>query len=268
MSIFRLAAASASKSYAAWDLSYASYSGTSFDVSSQELQPLGIFLKDDGSKMYIAGGVGEDITEYSLSSDWDISTATYSQNFSVFPATPTDVFFKPDGIKMYVVNFSGDTVREYDLSVAWDISSASYLQFFSLGNTSAPGGIFFKPDGTKMYIADSNFNSVREYNLSSAWDVSSASHNQNFSVASQDGFITDVFFKPDGTKMYVVGLLTDAVYEYNLSTPWDVSSSTYLQNFSVASQLSTPEGLFFKPDGTKMYVVGADTDTVYQYDLG
>ena len=48
---------------------------------------------------------------------------------------------------------------------------------------------------------------------------------------------------------------------------WDVSSAVFLQNFSVAAQEVVPQGLFFKPDGLKMYVVGSGGDDVNAYDF-
>jgi len=50
-----------------YSLSAASYDNVSFSVSSQELVPQDLFFKPDGTKMYIAGGAGDDINEYDLS---------------------------------------------------------------------------------------------------------------------------------------------------------------------------------------------------------
>jgi len=253
-----------------WDLSNAVYSGVSFSLVAQETVPRDIFFKSDGAKMYICGSNGDDVNEYDLSTAWDISTAAYLQNFSVASQdnAPTGLFFKPDGTKMYVMGVSGDDVNEYDLSSAWDISTASYLQNFSVASEeAAPQGIFFKPDGTKMYVVGADGDEVNEYDLSTAWDISSASYLQNFSVSAQDLNPLGLFFKPDGTKMYVVGNSGNDINEYNLSTAWDVSSASYLQNFSVSAQDATPQGIFFEPDGTKMYVVGSGTDSVFAYDL-
>ena len=168
---------------------------------------------------------------------------------------PAEVFFKDDGLKMYVLGTTGDDVNEYDLSTAWDISTASYLQNFSVAaQETFPYGLFFKPDGLKMYVIGTSADAVYEYDLSTAWDISTASYLQSFSVAGQDTAPTSVFFKPDGLKMYVLGASGDAVYEYDLSTAWNVSTASYLQNFSVVSQETNPYGLFFKPDGTVMYL--------------
>ena len=254
----------------AWDVTTASYL-QNFSVSSQDTSPTGLFFKPDGSKMYVLGNAGNDVNEYDLSTSWNISTASYLQNFSVSSqeTTPTGIFFKPDGSKMYVIGSAGSKyVNEYDLSTAWDISTASYLQNFSVSSQdTAPSGIFFKPDGSKMYVAGDAGNDVNEYDLSTAWNVTTASYLQNFSVSSQETFLQDVFFKPDGSKMYVIGW-TAAVHEYDLSTSWNISTASYLQEFSVSSQDSTPSGIFFKPDGSKMYVAGDAGNDVNEYDLG
>jgi len=257
----------------AWDISTASYN-QNFSVSSQEANSTGLSFKSDGTKMFIIGATGDDINEYNLTTAWDVSTASYSQNFSVASQDiyPHGVFFKPDGTKMYVVGVETRFVFQYSLSTAWDISTASYIvpstDYFRIkAQDTQPQAIFFKPDGTKMYFAGSANDSVYEYNLSTAWDVSTASYNQSFSVASQESIPTGLFFKPDGTKMYVTGLLTDGVNEYNLTTAWDISTASYSQVFSVVTQDTNVRGLSFKGDGTKMFIAGATGDNVYEYSL-
>jgi DNA-binding beta-propeller fold protein YncE len=242
----------------------------SFSVAAQEIFPTGIFFKPDGTKMYIVGNSGDDVNEYDLSSAWDVSTAVYLQNFSVAAqdGAPQGVFFKPDGTKMYIVGSADDEVNEYDLSSAWDVSTAVYLQNFSVAaQETTPTGVFFKPDGTKMYIVGRSGDDVNEYDLSSAWDVSTSVFLQNFSVAAQETAPDGIFFKPDGTKMYIVGDAGNDVNEYDLSSAWDVSTAVYLQNFSVAAQDTSPADIFFKPDGTKMYIVGSADDEVNEYNL-
>jgi DNA-binding beta-propeller fold protein YncE len=250
------------------DLANASYDSVSFSVAGQEAISGGLAFKPDGTKMYVVGRSGDDVNEYDLSSAWDITTASYLQNFSVSAqeTSPEGLFFKPDGTKMYIVGQSGDNVYEYNLSSAWDISTASYVQNFSVSTQEAsPQGLFFKTDGTKMYVVGVSTDSVYEYSLSSAWDISTASYVQNFSVASQEASPEDLFFNPDGTKMYVIGRGGDDVNEYDLSSAWDISTASYTLSFSVASQETQPKGLFFKPDGSKMFIVGYGTDTIYQY---
>ncbi|GAH58409.1 unnamed protein product, partial [marine sediment metagenome] len=98
-----------------------------------------------------------------------------------------------------------------------------------------------------------------------AWNVTTASYLQLFNVSSEDLFPMGVFFKHDGTKMYVIGSFNGNVYEYDLSTAWNVTTASYLQLFDVSSEGAFSLGVFFKPDGTKMYVTGFLN--VYEYDL-
>ena len=249
-------------------LSKAVYDSVSFSVSSQDLTPHDVFFKPDGIKMYIVGFEDQDINEYNLSTAWDISTASFSQSFSVAAqeSSPKSIFFKEGGLKVYLVGYTGDAVYEYNLSTAWDISTASFSQSFSVASQdTSPLGLIFKPDGSKMYIVGNVNDSVYEYNLSTAWDISTASFLQSFSVNAQDTAPYGLSFKPDGTKMYVIGAVGQDINEYRLSTAWDISTAVFSFTLSVASQDTGPRGLFFKPEGLKMYVIGSATRKVYQY---
>jgi hypothetical protein len=68
--------------------------------------------------------------------------------------------------------------------------------------------------------------------------------------------------------MYVVGATNDTVYQYSLSTAWDVSTASYAsKSVGVGSQDTIPAGLAFSATGSAMYVVGTENDTVYQYNI-
>mgnify|MGYP003632885527 CR=1 FL=1 len=259
-----------------YGINIASYDSVSFSVASQETNPQGMFFKPDGTKMYVVGTTSDSVFQYSLSTAWDMSTASYdSVSFSVATQelNPTAMFFKPDGTKMYVLG-NNDDVYQYSLSTAWVVSSASYdsvLFDISLQDGS-PQGLFFKPDGTKMYVAGNVNNSVFQYSLSTAWDMSTASYDSvSFSVTSQDGLPYTISFKPDGTKMYMTGGGSKTVFQYSLSTAWVVSSASYDSvSFSFASQAFGANSMFFKSDGAKLYVLdnGEGSDAVYQYSTG
>ena len=253
-----------------WDLSTAAYSGVSFSVAAQETTPTGVAFKSDGTKMFIIGSTGDDINEYALSTPWDISTASFTTNTSVAAqtASPQDLYFKSDGLKAYIVDATN--VFEYNLSSAWDITTLNYSgnSFSISGEESFGRGVFFKPDGTAMFIVGSTNDTVYAYNLSSAWDITTASYSGNsFSIAAQDSSPTSLFFKPDGAKMFLLGSANDSVYEYSLSSAWDVTTTSYVTSFSVNSQEVAPTGLSFKPDGTMMFIVGSGADTVFAYTL-
>jgi DNA-binding beta-propeller fold protein YncE len=268
----------------AWDISTASLDLPTegyFSVAAQETNPTDLFFKPDGTKMYILGYSGDEVNEYDLNTAWEVSSASYVQNFSVTTeeASPEGIFFKPDGTKMYITGSSGDEVNEYTLSSAWDISTASYVQNFSVATeTPSPRNVFFKPDGTRMYICafeqGAVLSKILEYSLSSAWDISTASLTTNLNYSSiypaYEAQPSALAFNADGTKMYVAGSNRDTVVEYTLGTPWSISTASKASAiiFSVVSEESTPWGLFFGDNGTKMYIVGLGSDAVWQYTTG
>jgi DNA-binding beta-propeller fold protein YncE len=255
-----------------YSIGSASYDSVSFSVAAQETSPLGMAFSNDGTKMYMIGLSSDAIHQYSLSTGFDLSTASYdSVSFSVAAqdTSPTGLTFNSDGTKVYVTGAGNDTIYQYSLSTGFGLSTASYdsVSFSVTAQDIAPRDVAFNIDGTKMYIVGDENDSVYQYSLSTGFDLSTASYDSvSFSVAAQDPIPQGVTFNIGGTKMYIVGNTNDSVYQYSLSTGFDLSTASYDSvSFSVATQETVPQDVFFKPDGTKMYIVGADTDTVYQY---
>ena len=246
------------------------YDGINLSVGLTDTSPTGIFFKPDGTRLYWTGDSNNRVYEYSLSTAWDLSSATSVRNFDVSTqeTSPEAIFFKPDGTKFYIVGSNGDEVNEYDLSTAWDVSTASHNQLFDVSSQNAtPQGLFFKPDGNKMFVLGSDGNdTVYEYALSTPWDISTATYTQSFLTNSQTSLARGIFFVADGGKMFVVDEHQDAVFQYSLSTAWDISTASYDSiSFSVLDEDASAQDIFFKSDGSKMYIVGDDTNSIYQY---
>jgi len=252
-----------------WNVSTAVFL-QNFSVAAQDKNPRGVFFKLDGLKMYVSRGTAAAVLEYNLSTAWDISTAVFFQSVSTQAIGEAAIgpFFKPDGLKMYLLKSGADQVAEFNLSTAWDISTAVFLHYYSVaGQDTNPSAMFFKPDGLKMYILGNTGDDINEYNLSTAWDISTAVFLQRFSLSSFDTIPSSLFFKPDGLKMYFIGNSNDFLREFNLGTAWDISTAVFFQNFSIGFGDPTNTGLFFKPDGLKMYFTESTNDRVYEYDL-
>jgi hypothetical protein len=119
-----------------------------------------------------------------------------------------------------------------------------------------------------MYMNGSSNDRVNQYSLSTPWLVTSASFVNFISIVAQDTSSSDVFFKPDGLTMFVLGDTNNTVFQYTLSSAWDITTATYAtKSFVFTTQDATPLGIWFKPDGLTMYMLGATTDAIYQYTL-
>jgi len=252
-----------------------SFSGNSFFVGTQELVPTGVTFNNDGTKMFIVGTISDSVFEYSLSVGFDLTTALFSGNsFSVGAQDgfPQGIAFNNDGTKMFMVGNSTDKVYEYSLSTGFDLGSIVAFtgnSFSVAGQDTAPTGIAFNNDGTKMFMVGVINDSVNEYSLSTAFDITSASFTSSFSVTGQDTFPTGIAFNNDGTRLFMVGSSTNKVYEYSLSTAFDLTSTVVFTglSFSVAGQDTDSQSIAFNNDGTKMFMVGFDTENVFEYNL-
>lgn len=176
--------------------------------------PGGLFFESDGLSMYVLDYSNVLVLKYTLSTAWDISTATFSQSCSARTNLALGLFFKPDGGKLYITSNSANRIQESNLSVAWDLSTESSVQATGLASGTNPSDLFFRVDGLKMYLIASADDAVFEYDLSSAWDISTLSFKRSFVVSAQATEPTSLFFKSDGTKLYVAG--SNKVSEYNL----------------------------------------------------
>jgi len=247
------------------DLANASYDSVSFSPAGNISD---IYFKPDGLNLFTNNNFGNDINNYSLSTAWDLSTASFSSSLTV--TDPISLTFKPDGTKLYYINNTNDSIYQISLSTAWDLSSAGTAVLGEPVVGTIVRGVLFSSDGTKMYASDFAGKQIEQFNLSTAWDISSPSASSTptstFSTSSE---ATNPFlygFNPDGTKMWVTDNFTDAIYEYSLSTAWSISSASYSNiSFDLSSQDSVPLGGTFKNDGSKMYVVGGTNDDIFQY---
>ena len=98
------------------------------------------------------------------------------------------------------------------------------------------------------------------------WDISTASYTgKKLDVSSEENYPSGIFFKTDGTIMYIDGNGSNTVYQYQLSTPWDISTAKYTGKKLDVSD--APSGISFKPDGTIVYIGGYFSGKIYQYTL-
>lgn len=246
-----------------WDVSTLSYV-TNYSVATEDTTPRGIYFKPDGTSMYISGDDGNDVTQYNLSTAWDISTATSFQTFSTSAQNSSmrGLSFLGDGTKMFLTGYSNPRLYEYNLSTPWDISTASNVDSYILYNSMYYAeGVYMTPEGSAFLITTQlNESGVSDYRI---YGYTCG----GLTFAARDSNPIGIYFKPDGTKMYFTGYTNDRVYEYDLSTAWDLNTLTYVQQLTISAQATQPMGLFFSTDGTSMFVLNETTDQCLLYTL-
>jgi len=218
-----------------------------------------------------------DLSGSTTSYPWSLqSGGTYSGN-TYDPTTQSPVTqgftWKDDGSLYLLVDSGSDTVYSYDVTTNWDVSTSSYSGDSLDISTEdvTPLDLTFGKDGERLYIVGSTNNKIFQYNLSTPYDITTASYaSKSLSIGGQDTVPHGLDISEDGSKIYMVGNANDRVYEYDLSTAWELDSGSYSGNsFLLTGEATNNLAIRFDPTGTKMFVIGdVPNYRVHEYTLG
>ena len=85
---------------------------------------------------------------------------------------------------------------------------------------------------------------------------------------SQQRNPTGVLFNPDGTKMYITGIIQNQIYMYNLTTPFTVTTATYASKTCDLEGEHDALAFRFNSNGTAIFVLDTKaTETIDKYSL-
>lgn len=203
----------------------------------------------------------------------NLQTASYankSLNIASYEIAPYCMEFKPDGTKLFIGGYGSDGLKSFTLSTAWDISTASHDTGVFLDVSSQEGtlrALCFNGDGTSLFIGGSSADKVFKYDMTTAYDLSTASYsNVDFNPTDTGGNISDLSFNNTGTKLFI-NAATRTLYEYNLSTAYDITTASYSSNsLNLATYDSYPYSVTWNKFGDKLYMTGW-ADDIVQFDL-
>lgn len=267
-----------------YDISTASYNSIYYSVGSEDLKPGGISLDVEstttgdrkGARLYLTG-YSSKFYQYDVGASYDISTTNYEgRNYDVSSEEdfPSCIAFNDDGTKAYMIAVDNAIIHQYTLDTPYRISSANYNSVtFDISDEMGGDGakdIEWKDDGHKFYVMG-EVNTVYEYDVSSAYDLSSTVNYNNTSknFDTQDVTMMSLTWNPDGTKLYLAGRGNNYFFQYDTSSnPYDISSSTYNGVYKdLSSQDSSIYDVTWNYDGTKLFMLGANDNNIYEYNI-
>ncbi len=269
-------------------LNFNAFGAVSGFVDSKQVtqrRPMGVAFNPSGTKMFVVGTVENKIFEFDLTTGFDLSTATKNSNLCDFSSQATDVVdidFNSDGTKLFLADQdqggNDETIEEFDLSTAYDVSSCTHVKEHFAGDYVELVGIEFNSNGTKLFIYNtSGTNSIKQYSLNSPYNLSNPTLQKQSTGTSNKTFQTiesqptGFAFSSDGSKMFITGKNKDKVQEFNLSTPFDLSSVSKTGAYDISDEIDIVGGISFSNDGLKMFVVDSknndDNKDVNEYNL-
>ena len=265
-------------------ITFAAVSGFVDSKQVNQNLPMAIAFNPSGTKMFVVGMSQNKIYEFDLTTGFDVSTASKNSNecsFIGLADDAVDIDFNSDGTKLFLVDQgqggADNTIEEFDLSTAYDVSSCTHVEEHFAGDFELVG-IEFNPDGTKLFIYDmTGADSIKQYSLNSPYNLSNITLQKQSTGTSDRTFSTienqpsGFTFSSDGSKMFITGTKKDKVQEFNLSTPFDLSSVSKTNAYDISGQIAAVGGISFSADGLKMFVLDSKNNAankdVNEYDL-
>lgn len=230
------------------------------------------FITVDGGTIYDAyiaslnslpGSIGYDLN--------NLSAVQVTESISSEDSSPTGVIFDDTGSKLFLVGVANASIYQYNLSIAYDLSTKSAVQLTKSVSTEdlGPQGIVWNNDGTKLFMVGKNNTSIYEYDVGTPYVISTLSVVQvTKSVSTEDNSPQGITINNDGTKIYITGSQNSSIYEYNMNTPYDLSTLSVVQVIkSLASEDTDPRGILFNNNGTKIFISGTQNSSLYEYNL-
>ena len=247
----------------AGDISSATYDNKSFDYTAQDTGNAKICMSQDGTKLYLAPSTTDDVYQYTLSTAWDVSTASYdSKTLAVSDTNVGAIWINNDGTKFFVSGQTGDDVFSYSLSTAYDISTASQTGMVSNSDTNNVGAIWVSDDGVTMWLISNGTDEFVELTMSTPWDADTATSTGNsFATGISDS--GGGYFDMSTFQAWVVSNSASTIYQFSstadqtdmtIHTWADYNSGTerYVFDDATGSNISGAKRIigYFSTDGS------------------
>lgn len=220
--------------------------GDTEDISARVSSVSSIFTSPDGLKLYALDNA-DTIYEYDFGTAERVDTLSFkwSQTLPVTADPAVAMHITSDGLKLWILtnNLGTFKVQEIVLTQAWAITSMQNSVNNTLaisGQVGTGGDLVAASDDETLYVVDTSSDDIFQYDLTTAADLSTASYaSKSLDLSSQSTSGWDsIIINPAGTVLHAADGLS-VVYEYTLSTPWDLSTGSYAsRNKNVATDLS------------------------------
>lgn len=261
-----------------------SISNFSYDSVSASLDTLigsnqtwdGMSARPDGTVFFAVANGSDTIYQFDLSSGWDLTTISDSGNSfglsSAGTVSATGIFVRPDGSQMFIADATGSEVWRYTIDTPWDVSSGSFTGVQTESLSEVPANqlqdIHFNPTGTKMYaLRGLTTRRVYQYTLSTPWDLTTLSYDSVFlNIDPQTSGARGITFTDDGKSIFVIDISADEIFQYDLPTPWELTSGAYTGNSLATSPNSTPTGVVMGNSNSTIFTIDL-AQSVFQYSL-
>jgi hypothetical protein len=172
---------------------------------------------------------------------WNWILSSFGQWLSYFDTTISDG---------YLISSALDSGKSFDVSP--QITTVRSVSFA----------------GSKMYVC--SLTDAKQYDLADPGNPNEATYGGTFDLTtdtSSDILHECIRVNAAGTRMYTLGATNARIYEWTLSTPYDITSASFNDYLALGTQDAAPLKMDVSQDGTKIYVFGQTNNKIFRYSM-
>lgn len=203
-----------------WSVATLAFERSSAELYTHSNNGGDLYVKSDGLKLFLLGTTDKRVSEYSMSTAWNISTLSWVKDSALSGGTPTGIAFSTDGTKMYTIDYDRKCY-EYTLSTPWDIATKSLTYTLTMDvGAYYPYGLWLSDDGKRLFSIGTYEKDIIRYDLGTAFDLSTGTFVAEFSLYDGDyppvyPPLNGICYSPDESKMYLAAS-NDSIGGYKL----------------------------------------------------
>lgn len=248
------------------DLSSITYDSLALSTLSKQTVTRSHHISADGNYLYFVGSTNTQLTRYVLSTPYSLSGASSATQNGLTGNGLSGIAYSEDGTLFTYAGYGDDTIRTQQPTTAWGIDGSVIASHNMTGTWSASRFLTWGDNGSKLYVVDGSGDSIYQYSCPTAYSVAGWSFVRLVTTAAYETSPYSISFTPNGKTAYVCGSTGDDLHRLTLTTAWDLSTATLeTDTFSFGQDA---RGATFSTDGTKMYMLTYEDDTIRQYSTG
>lgn len=234
-------------------------------MTTRLLNAAGIYRDGLQSKIVINSASPNQKDRIELSGfGWAVLGGVESNDIDYYTMLACQTAAEADEEEEAPLTYPGNLASLTDAEISQTVSNA--------GEGSATiRGFTISGDGLASYIGDGD-SSIRKHTHGAAWDITTFSSGGTVVLNPSSTIVpSGLRFGDSGLKFYIAGQASGAgiIQQHDLTSVWDLTTANVAADYSldVSTEMTSPRGIAFSSDGTKLFVNSGNDDYIYQYTL-
>lgn len=203
-----------------------------------------------GTRIYTASQFSS-LRSYEVTSSYTAQDLNNTETIASRDSDVRDIIWNPDGTKFYETSKHAGVIYQRAASEPFSIENATFEKS-EWANNPDPDGIEWATGGNKIFDIYGEEQSIVESTVDTPFDIGGLSPQVSGQLTEMT-YPVGMAFNDDGTKVHVIDESDGEVFEYDMSTAFDMNTLTHNGVTYSPSMADTPRGVVWSSDGLRLW---------------